>query len=187
MSNVSITEPSVVIAGDTLVWLKTLTDYPASSGWTLHYRAINVAGNFDIISTASGADHAIAVAATVSAQYAPGEYQWQSYVTNTGGERYTIATGSIIVKPNWAAQQAGLDTRSNAKKILDALESAWVNASATRAYVFEYQIGERKMKFATRGEWIAEMDYWRREVAREQRAEKLAAGFASGRKVYVRF
>ena len=43
------------------------------------------------------------------------------------------------------------------------------------------------MRFATRGEWIAEMDYWRREVAREQRAEKIAAGLDGGRKVYVRF
>jgi hypothetical protein len=187
MTNYTTTEPSSIIAGDTLIWLKTLTNYPASAGWTLKYRAINSADNIDIISAASGADHLISVPAAVSADYAPGEYQWQSYVTNIAGERYTIETGSIVVKANWAAQVGGLDIRSNAKKILDTLETAWVTASATRAFVFEYQIGERKMRFATRSEWIAEMDYWRREVAREKRAEKLAAGLGSGRKVYMRF
>ncbi len=187
MASYPTTEPTSLIAGDTFVWIKTLLNYPASMGWTLHYRAINTLGNFDITASASGADHLINVSAPVTAAYFPGDYQWQSYVTNAAGERYTIATGNLTIQANWAAQQGGLDTRSNAKKILDALESAWVIASATRAFVFDYQIGERKMRFATRGEWITEMDYWRREVAREKRAERMAAGLGSGRKVYTRF
>lgn len=187
MATVPTTEPASVFAGDTLTWKKTLRDYPASAGWSLHYRLINAAGKIDIDATASGDDHLITVAAAASTAYAAGKYNWQSYVTNVGGERHTIEKGEIEVLANWAAQAAGLDTRTNARKILDALEAAWVTASANRAYVFEYQIAGRKMKFATRGEWIAELDYWRRQVAQEERAERIAAGLDGGRKVYVRF
>lgn len=187
MVNPPTQEPTVLIAGDTLVWQKTLPNYPASAGWTLNYRLINAAGHLDIIAGASGSDFLVNVPAVTSAAYAAGMYSWQSFVTNAGGERYTLETGSIEVKANWAAQAVGLDTRSNAKKILEALEAAWVTASATRAFVFDYKIADRQMRFATRAEWIAEIDYWRREVAREQRAERIKAGLPSGRTVYVRF
>jgi hypothetical protein len=181
------TEPSSVFAGDTITWQITIPDCPASSGWTLNYRLINTTGKIDIASNANVNDFLISVPAATSAAYVPGVYAWQSYLTDLSGNRFSIATGSIEIKPNWAGQAAGIDTRSNAKKILDSLEAAWVTAASTRAYVFEYKIENRMMRFATRGEWIAEMDYWRREVAREARAEKVAAGLDSGRKVYVRF
>lgn len=180
-------EPTQIIAGDTLSWSKTLLSYPANAGWVLNYRLLNTAGHLDIVAGSSGSDFLVNVPAATSAGFAAGVYDWQSFVSNSGtGERYTIETGIVTVLPNWAAQTS-LDTRTNAKKILDALEAAWVTSSATRAFVFDYQIGDRKMRFATRGEWIAEMDYWRREVAREQRAEKIKAGLPSGRKVYMRF
>jgi hypothetical protein len=95
------------------------------------------------------------------------------------------------VQANWAAQVVGLETRSTAKQILDALEAAWLVASTKRAYVFEYRIGAgssmRLMRFGTRQEWILEINYWRRMVAQEEAAAKIAAGQDSGRKLYVRF
>lgn len=180
-------EPASAIAGDTITWKKSLPDYPANAGWTLHYRLINAAWFIDITASASGSDHLVNIPAATSAAYNPGKYDWQSYVTNAGGERYSIAVDSIEIKANWAALTAGLDTRSNARQILDALEAAWLVASRSRAYVAEYQIANRKMKFATKGEWIAEIDYWRREVAREDRAKKIAEGRPSGSKVFLRF
>ncbi len=187
MATPPTTEPTSAIAGDTLAWTKTLLNYAASDGWTLHYRLINAAAFYDIAATATASDFMVNVPAATSATWLAGFYDWQSYVTNSAGERYTIETGLLEIKANWAAQVAGLDTRTNAKKILDALEAAWVTASATRAFVFDYKIGDRMMRFTTRAEWIAEMDYWRREVAREQRAERIKAGLNGGRKVYLRF
>lgn len=187
MATVPTTEPLSVFAGDTLTWKKTLTNYPASAGWTLRYRLINAAAKIDIIAAASGDDHLVTVAAATSTAYAAGTYDWQSYVTNAGGERYTIEQGSMDVLANWAGAAAGLETRSTAQQILDVLEAQWLKAATNRAYVFEYQVAGRKMKFATRQEWVIELDYWRREVAREKRAARLAAGRESGRKVYVRF
>lgn len=187
MASTPTSEPSAVIAGDTLAWKKSLPDYLASAGWTLRYRLVNAATHLDIVGAASGDDHLISVSATTSGGYAPGVYDWQSYVTNVAGERYTIAIGRINIAPNWAAVSSGLDTRSTARQILDALEAAWLVAATKRAYVFEYRIANRMMKFATRGEWVVEIDYWRREVNREERAKKIAAGQPGGAKVYVRF
>ncbi len=187
MAQIPTSEPLSIIAGDTLTWQKTLVNYPASQGWTLNYRLINAAGHLDITGSASGDDHLISVPAAASSGYVAGQYNWQSYVTNAGGERHTIETGDIEVKANWAAATTGLETRSTARQILDALEAAWLVASTKRAFVFDYQIANRKMRFALRSEWIAELDYWRREVYREERAQRIAAGLPSGAKVYVRF
>jgi hypothetical protein len=191
MATIPTTEPLEIIAGDTLSWKKTLLDYPASQGWTLKYRFINAVALFDIVSVASGDDQMVNVAAATTAAYPPGIYSWQSYVTNVAGERHTIQEGNISVQANWAAQVVGLETRSTAKQILDALEAAWLVASTKRAYVFEYRIGAgssmRLMRFGTRQEWILEINYWRRMVAQEEAAAKIAAGQDSGRKLYVRF
>lgn len=180
-------EPLSVFAGDTLTWQISLADYPASAGYTLHYRLINAAATIDISSTASGDAHLISVPAATSALYAAGVYDWQAYMTDAAGERFTVETGRMEVKANWAAAAAGVDTRSEARQIVDALEAAWVKASASRSYVAEYRIANRIMKFATRQEWVLELNFWRREVAKEERAEKIANGEDPGSKVYVRF
>jgi hypothetical protein len=187
MLSIPSIEPLSVFAGDTLTWQITLADCQASAGWTLHYRLINSNGHIDIVATANINDFLINVPAATSAAYVPGKYDWQSYLTDSAGERFTVAMGSIEIKPNWANQNTGLDTRSISKQILDNLEAAWVSASANRAFVAEYRVANRLMKFATRAEWISELDYWRREVAREQRALNIAAGLPSGNKVYMRF
>ena len=187
MATIQTIEPLQIFAGDTLAWQINLPDYPASAGYTLNYRLINASGKIDITGAANGDIHQISVTATTSATYAAGSYDWQSYVTDESGERFTIKQGDMVINPNWAAQTAGLDTRSNAKQILDALEAAWIVAATKRAFVMEYKIANRLMKFATRGEWIAELDYWKREVNREERAKKIAAGQPGGAKIYVRF
>lgn len=184
---IPLTEPLTVFAGDTLLWQINLADYPASQGYALHYRLINATNIYDITSTPSGDQYEINVPATTSAAWAPGVYDWQSYITDAGGDRFTVERGRMEVKANWAGQSAGLDTRSQARQILEALEAAWVAASAKRAFVMEYRIAGRIMRFATRQEWVIELNYWRRMVAQEERAAKIANGQPPGNKIYVRF
>ena len=97
------TEPATLRAGDSLSWEITLADYPASAGWSLKYRLINAAGKIDIVASAAGDDYTITVSAVTSAAYVAGEYTWQSYVEKAG-ERYTLETGRVFVKPNLAMQ-----------------------------------------------------------------------------------
>lgn len=186
MADIPTTEPSVVTAGDTLAWTKSLSDYSASAGWVLSYRLINAAGKYDITATASGADHAVTVAAATSATYTPGWYDWQAVVTKAA-ERYTVGSGRMQVLPNLAAQSAGYDDRSQARKILELLLTAYESAATSRAYVFEYEIAGRRMKFNSKAEWIMEINFWKAQVAAEERAANINKGLGAGNKLLVRF
>ena len=50
----------------------------------------------------------------------------------------------------------------------------------------EYEIAGRRMKFNTKAEWILEIDYWKRQVAAEERAASINAGKPPANKLLVR-
>jgi hypothetical protein len=180
------TEPAVVTAGDTIAWTRSLSDYAASSGWTLKYRLINAAGKIDITASASGADHAVSVSAATSAGWTAGTYAWQAYVEKSG-ERYTVGTGSIVVKPNLAAQAAGFEARGTWEKALADLRAAlaaWITSSGQ---VAEYEIAGRRMKFANADDIRKRIAIAEKEAAREAAATAAAAGNPLGRQLFVRF
>lgn len=183
---VPVREPASVVAGDTVTWQITLTDYPAGEGWTLKYRLINSAGKIDITSSASGSDHLVFVAAATTAGWAAGTYSWQAYVDGVSSQRFTVGSGQIVVKPNLAAEAAGFDTRTTAKKTLDLIDAALL-AHGASAWTQEYEIAGRRMKFKSVADFMAMRDKLKAEVAREQAAERLALGLAPKSKVLVRF
>lgn len=178
-------EPATVVAGDTVAWRKTLADFPASEGWVLKYRLINSAGKIDITASADGADHAISVPAATTATWSPGTYTWQSRVEK-GVERYSVEQGSITIGADLAAQAAGYDTRSTAKKTLDLIDAALI-AHGSTAWTQEYEIAGRKMKFKNVSDFLALRDRLRAEVARETATERMRSGLGSKTKILVRF
>lgn len=178
-------EPASVFAGDTITWKIALADYPASAGWVLKYRLINAAGKIDIVSAADGDDHLVSESAATSVGWAAGDYTWQRFVEKAG-ERFTVGSGRITIRQNLAGKAAGFDTRSSAKKTLELLDAAMVDHGA-RAWTQEYEVAGRKMKFRSVGEFMAFRDKLKAEVAREEAAERIAAGLAPKSKVYVRF
>ena len=184
MTTVPTSEPSSVVAGDTLTWRKTLAEYPATT-YTLKYRLINAAGKIDITAAADGTDHLVTVASTTSASYAAGDYAWTAWVEKTG-ERYTVGSGTMEVKANIAALTT-LDGRSEAAKILDQLMAAYTAYTASNGVVAEYQIGDRRMKYRSAAEILEQIDRWKAVVAAEKRAERIAAGLGGGNKLRVRF
>lgn len=178
------TEPTAVVAGDTLTWQRSLADYPAST-WTLKYRLINSAGKFDITAAASGTDHLITVSSTTSATYTAGNYTWTAWVEKTG-ERVTIGAGTITVKPNIAALTT-LDARTDAAKIVDQLMTAYKEYTASNGHVAEYEINGRRMKYRSSAEILEQINFWKAQLAAEKRAERINAGLNGGGKVLVRF
>lgn len=186
MASIPNTEPSFLRAGDTVAWRKALADYPATS-WTLNYRLINAAGKYDIAATADGVDHLVTVSSADSADWVPGDYTWQAYVLGGDSERYTVGTGTLTVQPDLAAQAAGFDARSTARKALDDTRAALATWIASNGQVQEYEIAGRRMKYASAADIQARIQLLEREVARETTAEKLAAGLSAGRRVLVRF
>ena len=189
MATTPTTEPASVIAGDTITWQKTVSDYPASAGWVLKYRLLNAAGKIDITASSDGDAYLVAVTAAGSAAWVAGNYDYQAWLekgTGPSAERVTVGTGRITVQPNMAIANT-LDGRSSARKIYEGLLAAYESAVIGRAFVAEYEIAGRKMKFNNKADWLVEINYWKAQVTAEDRAAKIAAGLGGGARVLVRF
>jgi hypothetical protein len=184
MATIPTVEPASVVAGDTVTWSKSLSEYPATV-WTLKYRLLNAAGKIDITATASGTDYLVSVSSTTSAGWAAGDYDYLAWVEKAG-ERVSVGSGRITVKPNLAALNT-YDGRSPARKIYEGLLAAYQTAVTARAFVAEYEIAGRRMKFNNKSDWLVELNHWKAQVAAEDRAEKIADGLGGGARVLVRF
>ena len=184
------TEPARVRAGDTVTWRKSLALYPATDGWTLYYRLINATAKIDITATASGSDHLVSLTSTITAAYTAGNYDYLAWAEKGTGptyERASVGSGRITITPNLAALNT-YDGRSDARRIYESLLAAYETATTSRAYVAEYEIAGRRMKFNAKSDWITELNYWKAQVAAEDRAAALAAGLGGGSaRLLVRF
>lgn len=177
--------PDFFVSGDTVKWQISLSEYPASDGWVLKYRLINAISKLDLTAAASGADHLITLTASATAGYPAGKYIWQGYVEKAA-ERYTVGSGSIEVRPDLAAKTSGYDSRSSAKRALDAMNSA-LEVYGQKAYVQSYEVAGRTMTFKNNGEFLAFRSRLQVEVRGEEAAARIAAGLSPRNKIHVRF
>ena len=181
-------EPTAIVAGDTAKWLKSLSDYPASAGWLLTYTLINATVKYTVVATASGDDYLVTIPSATSELWSPGEYAYAGKLT-LGVEGYTAVQGNITVKPSFNVA-ATLDTRSQARKALDAIDARLIGVATDG--VMEYQIAGRQLKNYTVPELLQLQSALRRDVAREVAAQNLAngspnGGLGGGRRTFVRF
>jgi hypothetical protein len=174
-------EPATLVAGDTLKFNKTLDDYPASAAWVLTYTLVNVSARYTFVATASGDVHAVTVAATTTATWLPGDYEWRAQVSKTG-EVFTVAAGQITILPSFAS---ATDSRSSAKQTLDAI-NAYL-ASPTNLAAASYEIAGRRLSRYPFTELLALRSAMEVDVSKEQAAIRVSAGLPDKRRVYVRF
>lgn len=174
-----------IIVGDSIDESVTVPGYPASEGWTLHYRLVpRVSGSAITFSTTADGDaHVVDVAAATTATWAVGAYSWAAYVLHTDLRSVTVLTGSITLLPNPRTSSAPLDLRTDAEIALAAAEAALAAWTPTTR---SYTIGGRSMTFSSANEIKPVLDYWKAKVQRERRAARMAAGLTDPRKVYVR-
>lgn len=179
-------EPQEVIAGDTVKWNRTdLTDYPANDGWVLTYKFLNAAGKIEITASASGADHAVNVAAATSANWAAGTYNWQAYVTKAASsERYKVDEGTLIVHANFAALNT-YDSRSHNKKVLDAINAVIENRATLDQE--SYSIMGRALKRTPMEDLLKLKDKYQALYNAEQNAENVRNGAAGKNRIAVKF
>jgi hypothetical protein len=183
MSTIPTIEPAAVTAGDTITWKRALPDYPASGGWVLSYILLSSTNKITITGSASGDDHLISVPAATSAAYLAGTYAWQAYVTKAT-DRITIGSGSLIINKNFAALTTS-DTRSHAKKVLEAIESVLEGTASNDQQ--ELTINGTTLKRKSIADLLKLRQFYLNEYQNEQKAEKLAAGLGSGNRIMVRF
>ena len=176
-----------ITLGDTLNFATTITDYPASEGWTLYYRLVPATGSAILLTAAVDDDNAdgyrVQASAATTAAWTAGEYSWASWV-ELSGQSYSLSTGRCTLLPDPRTAAAGLDVRSDAEVAL-ANVRATIQGRATSA-VLEYEIAGRRLRYIPIPELIALESRLKAEVASEQRLADAAKGYADKRKVYVR-
>lgn len=182
--------------GDSWNWQRQFPDYP-SNLYQLKY-VFNSAGNrfvldgtlsqnAPIVADGDGATFDIAALPAVTTNCASDTYQLIAVLigianTTAAGQQVTIPLQDVRVEPNLAGAQGPVDTRTNAKKNLDAIEACLLGN--TDPGVAEYTINGRMLRRFNRAELLKEREYWRNEY----KAELKAAGiYTENRNITFRF
>lgn len=175
----------ILVAGDSVDFQVSLSNYPASAGWVLKYRLVpRTATNaaIEMTSASAGDEHRVQIAASATATWAPDAYGWTAW-TEKGEEKYTVTSGQTVVRPDPRAAAPGLDTRSLARKALDdarAAFAAWTPTSRS------YRIGDRERVFNSTAEILRVISYWQMEVNREAAAGDTTQAALNGGRFYLR-
>lgn len=173
-----------LIVGDTLEFTTSVDGYPASDGWTLKFRLIPRASgsaiSFDAV--ASGSDYLVQVPPATTATWVAGEYAWASWVqqgSSPATARHEVDRGLVTLIPDPATTNAPYDSRSHARKALDAIE-ATIEGRATGAQL-EYEIGHRRVRYIPHAELLDLRKYYKGEVQSEELAEAALRGQGGGK------
>lgn len=169
--------PATITAGDRVDLLLTVSDYPATAGWSL---TLAVAGpSVDTwTSTASGAAHALTLPVADTALLAAGTYRWSLKATKAGGYATTVATGVLAVTADLTQAAAG-EQASWAETTLAVVEAVIANTATSEMKM--YMIGGRQVMSLSLGELMTLRAQLRADVARERsggRRAQLAFGTA---------
>jgi hypothetical protein len=191
--------PFVHVAGDTLDFQVT-AEYPSTDGWTLKYRLVprfTTPTQAPITLTATGnADgtYQVQESPANTANWVPGAYGWFRWVEKVGARQTLTSSndqGEVEVRKNPTAAAQGDDTRSHARKMLEAIEACLVNrASTTQRELVAYTIGSRSQTFDSEDsraklEELRATYLW--QVADEDNRAGIAAGKKNKRDVRIRF
>lgn len=173
-------EPTRLRQGDSWNWERVFPDYP-SGLYTLSYILNSAANRFafpaaGITAADDGQGFLIQLTAAQTAACAPDTYQIVAVLsgiagTTAAGQQETFPLQDVLVEPNLATAQGPVDTRSIAKKNLDAINACLLGNSDPS--VAEYTINGRMLRRFTRKELISEREYWKNEYKAELRAAGL--------------
>lgn len=166
--------PQSLTAGDTWSWTDSFSDYPAST-WTLTYYFVGPEA-FNAVAVASGDDHETTVAATTTADYKPGTYDWIARVTD-GSTVTTVGQGRLTVAPNLANRK--YDHRSFWRKVLDQLEPVILGRAGTDQ--LSMSIAGRSLSRMSWDELLSVYDRAKFEVAGETGDRTGIVGIRFGR------
>lgn len=176
--------PTILTAGDRWRWRESAAAaYPPAAGWTLKYRLRSAAAVIDITAQVVGAAYEIDVAPATTATYAAAEYDWTAWVEKSG-DRVSIATGRVTVRPDPATIAAG-DIRSHAEKVLEAIHAV-IEGRASQDQE-SYSINGRSLSRTSLPDLLALERTYARRVARERAEREAAAGRGGGGTINITF
>ncbi len=178
-------EPLEIVAGNFIQWKREdlTSDYPSAS-YTLKYSARLQGTGTTEIEITGGTDHLVQVSSSVTANYTPGTYSWQGYITrDSDDERILVSSGTWEVLANSDTSTA--DPRSHAEIMLNKIESLLEGKADSD--VSSYSIAGRSLTKLTPEELITWRNFYKAEVLRERQKEDIKLGRKSPTTVKVRF
>lgn len=182
---IATTEPSEFVAGDTVKWTKSVSDYKPEDSWVLTYYFVKTGTRQTITATDNGdSKHLITLTAAASADWPVGEYKWQAVVTKTT-ERYIVDSGSLTVEMDFAQQTSGHDSRTYWETVLENVKAV-LEERATKDQS-SYTIHGRQLSRTPVGDLLALYSKAQGEVAKEKREEAIKNGLGHSGKILTRF
>lgn len=181
MVDIATKEPLNFVAGDTVKWKRSLSDYKYSDGWRLKYSARGAAA-INLTASADGDDHLITILAATSAGYTVGTYYWIAHVEKDA-ERYTIDDGYFEVKANLATATSITDRLITLQGNIDA-----INAFLGQNFKYaSYSIAGRSLSNYSAADLYILKDRMQRELNKLRDENKLKRGIATNKLIRVRF
>lgn len=181
--------PQSIVSGDSTSWLDdgssdNLGNPIAPGDWSLSY-ALRGPGSLNLNATVEGSQWKTSITTTQSAALDPGVYYWQAFATKAS-ERVTLGSGQLTIEKNVFGESDPFDGRSQAKKDLDAVQSA-MRAIIAGGAIEEYTIGNRSLRKMAMGDLIMLESRLKAEVVREKKAEMIKNGLGNPSNLFVRF
>ncbi len=187
--------PSSIIAGDSAQWQDVafqdgLGGNVGSADYALSYALRGPGAAVDLAGVAQGTGWQFtltpAISAALNTGATPLTWYWQAAATKTD-VRLTAGDGTLVVKPNLVALNAGsFDGSSQAEKDLAAVR-AELTRRITGGAPVEYTIGTRSLKKEPMAQLLIIEQRCLRIVSRERKAQMIKNGLGNPGRVGVRF
>lgn len=169
--------PKEIRAGETTTWTESLSDYPASEGYTCKASLYKNSTQITLTAVADGDDHDFTISAVAGAEYAPGFYQMSVYVEYGSGddlERYTIGTQTVEILPNLAASGGNIKGSIFSRRMLTAIEAVMESRATVEQKSFSHQ--DRALEYLSHEELIKARQYWKYQLQKDIQAENIKNG-----------
>lgn len=181
-------EPTSLVVGDFVQWKRTALaeTYPPATHSATYVLRLTAGGASEITinATERATYYLFSAASATTEAWAAGLYHWQLEVVETAsGNRIVVDTGHITISPDLDAN--GADPRSHAQIMVAKIES--LLAGRADKDVASYSIAGRSIAKMSIDDLLRWRDYYRAEMAKEERAANVAAGRGNSAKIKVRF
>lgn len=182
MAQIKTREPLEIVAGDTLDFTRSLSDFPATNGWSLKYELRGGGQAIEFTSTADGAAHHVKVEEDVTALWLPGDYVLTGYAIEAAtGDRHTIYLANCAVLVDQAAAPAEQDTSTHAQRMLQLTEARLEEMA--QHVLNRSNVQETEFERVNRLELLKLRNHYKAEVANEQDRQRAQSGQKSRNKV----
>ncbi|MBU1701454.1 MAG: hypothetical protein KJ970_13230 [Candidatus Eisenbacteria bacterium] len=184
-ADIKTVEPDEFTIGDTVQFKILLSDYLPSDGWTLTYYFVKDGDQQSIAGSDNGDGyHLITLDVTASGAFTAGLYRWKACASKRS-ERYTLRTGRIEAKPDYALATEGLDDLEHVKKVLDALEATILGKASVDQ--LGYSIEGRSLDRIPPEDLLRWRDLYRAEYNSLLQSERTTKGLGHSGRFLVRF